>query len=281
MNPMLWPFRAKQRRGVLRRAVFSDHQRKGLETAFVKQKYISKPDRKKLASKLLLKDSQVKIWFQNRRMKWRNNKERELMKSKNLGKPQQQQVEAIKSEPSADELLHQNILPEQAKISLNCCLGNEDSRHASHIIIPSGSSGIGKNHHFKGNNLSSVSQSNSNSPNSSSLCLSSPASSSVYSNSSKLKGGLSEFNNHVSSNKQLISDPQFHPDEEELQVDNDLDIDEHDLSDIESTDSVYNDNDDDDDDDNYIDINNSKSELDDYDDDEDRQVDAKQVNRVS
>jgi len=83
-HPMMWPFRAKQRRGVLRRAVFSDHQRKGLETAFVKQKYISKPDRKKLASKLALKDSQVKIWFQNRRMKWRNNKERELMKSKNL-----------------------------------------------------------------------------------------------------------------------------------------------------------------------------------------------------
>ena len=278
MNPMLWPFRAKQRRGVLRRAVFSDHQRKGLETAFVKQKYISKPDRKKLASKLLLKDSQVKIWFQNRRMKWRNNKERELMKSKNLGK-QQQQADAVKPEPSANELLHQNTLPEQAKISLNCCLGNEESRHASHIIIPSGSSGIGKNHHFKDHNLSSVSQSNSNSPNSSSLCLSSPASSSAYSNNSKLKGGFSEFNNHVLSGKQLISDPQFHPDEE-LQVDNDLDIDEHDLSDIESTDSVYNDNDEDDDD-NYIDINNSKSELDDYDDDDDRHVDVKRVNRVS
>jgi hypothetical protein len=59
LHPLLWPFRAKQRRGVLRRAVFSDHQRKGLEIAFAKQKYISKPDRKKLASKLSLKDSQV------------------------------------------------------------------------------------------------------------------------------------------------------------------------------------------------------------------------------
>jgi hypothetical protein len=51
--------RGKPRRGMLRRAVFSDMQRKGLEKMFQKQKYISKPDRKKLAAKLGLKDSQV------------------------------------------------------------------------------------------------------------------------------------------------------------------------------------------------------------------------------
>lgn len=58
-----WPLaaRGKPRRGMLRRAVFSDVQRKALEKMFQKQKYISKPDRKKLASKLGLKDSQVKI----------------------------------------------------------------------------------------------------------------------------------------------------------------------------------------------------------------------------
>ncbi|GFO18109.1 homeobox protein dbx1 [Plakobranchus ocellatus] len=85
MLPMPNPFtflstlRGKPRRGMLRRAVFSDAQRKGLEKMFQRQKYISKPDRKKLAGKLGLKDSQVKIWFQNRRMKWRNSKERELL----------------------------------------------------------------------------------------------------------------------------------------------------------------------------------------------------------
>lgn len=58
-----WPLvpRGKPRRGMLRRAVFSDLQRKALERTFQKQKYISKPDRKKLASKLGLKDSQVHI----------------------------------------------------------------------------------------------------------------------------------------------------------------------------------------------------------------------------
>lgn len=58
-----WPLstRGKPRRGMLRRAVFSDVQRKALEKMFQKQKYISKPDRKKLAAKLGLKDSQVNL----------------------------------------------------------------------------------------------------------------------------------------------------------------------------------------------------------------------------
>lgn len=54
--------RGKPRRGMMRRAVFSDLQRKGLERRFQIQKYISKPDRKKLAEKLGLKDSQVRVF---------------------------------------------------------------------------------------------------------------------------------------------------------------------------------------------------------------------------
>ncbi|KAM4618204.1 homeobox protein DBX2 [Polymixia lowei] len=68
----------KSRRGILRRAVFSEEQRKELERTFRRQKYISKTDRNKLAADLSLKETQVKIWFQNRRMKWRNCKEKEV-----------------------------------------------------------------------------------------------------------------------------------------------------------------------------------------------------------
>ncbi|XP_014231990.1 homeobox protein DBX2-like [Trichogramma pretiosum] len=53
------------------RAVFSSLQRKGLEKRFIIQKYITKPDRRQLAGTLGLTDAQVKVWFQNRRMKWR------------------------------------------------------------------------------------------------------------------------------------------------------------------------------------------------------------------
>ncbi|XP_012371765.1 homeobox protein DBX2 [Octodon degus] len=73
---------SRTRRGILRRAVFSEDQRKALEKMFQKQKYISKTDRKKLAVTLGLKESQVKIWFQNRRMKWRNSKEKEVLSNR-------------------------------------------------------------------------------------------------------------------------------------------------------------------------------------------------------
>uniref|UniRef100_A0A3Q4HQ30 Homeobox domain-containing protein n=1 Tax=Neolamprologus brichardi TaxID=32507 RepID=A0A3Q4HQ30_NEOBR len=79
-NIQMWSANASpnSRRGILRRAVFSEEQRKELERTFRRQKYISKTDRNKLAANLSLKESQVKIWFQNRRMKWRNCKEKEV-----------------------------------------------------------------------------------------------------------------------------------------------------------------------------------------------------------
>ncbi|XP_043200660.1 H2.0-like homeobox protein [Amphibalanus amphitrite] len=57
------------------RAVFTNLQRKGLEKRFTVQRYITKPERRKLAETLGLTDSQVKVWFQNRRMKWRNSRQ--------------------------------------------------------------------------------------------------------------------------------------------------------------------------------------------------------------
>ncbi|KAK7104580.1 H2.0-like homeobox protein [Littorina saxatilis] len=58
------------------RAVFSNLQRKGLERRFAVQKYVTKPDRRQLAAMLGLTDAQVKVWFQNRRMKWRHAQQR-------------------------------------------------------------------------------------------------------------------------------------------------------------------------------------------------------------
>ncbi|XP_029966309.1 H2.0-like homeobox protein isoform X2 [Salarias fasciatus] len=77
------------------RAVFSNLQRKGLEKRFEIQKYVTKPDRKQLAAMLGLTDAQVKVWFQNRRMKWRHSKEAQAQKDKEKDeKPEQGACEA-------------------------------------------------------------------------------------------------------------------------------------------------------------------------------------------
>ncbi|KAL3873926.1 hypothetical protein ACJMK2_037003 [Sinanodonta woodiana] len=64
------------------RAVFSNLQRKGLEKRFEVQKYVTKPDRRQLAAMLGLTDAQVKVWFQNRRMKWRHAQQQKESENK-------------------------------------------------------------------------------------------------------------------------------------------------------------------------------------------------------
>merc|ERR1719323_289870 len=70
-------FGGSKRKKSWTRAVFSNLQRKGLEKRFQMQKYITKPDRRQLAASLGLTDAQVKVWFQNRRMKWRHMESKE------------------------------------------------------------------------------------------------------------------------------------------------------------------------------------------------------------
>ncbi|XP_067098100.1 H2.0-like homeobox protein isoform X2 [Osmerus mordax] len=85
------------------RAVFSNLQRKGLEKRFEIQKYVTKPDRKQLAAMLGLTDAQVKVWFQNRRMKWRHSKEAQAQKDKEKEQPDKTLVEAEPKEPEESE----------------------------------------------------------------------------------------------------------------------------------------------------------------------------------
>ncbi|CAH8550564.1 unnamed protein product [Schistosoma turkestanicum] len=60
---------SKQCRRRKARTVFSDHQLSGLEHRFETQHYLSTPERIELANRLNLSETQVKTWFQNRRMK--------------------------------------------------------------------------------------------------------------------------------------------------------------------------------------------------------------------
>ncbi|XP_066172333.1 H2.0-like homeobox protein isoform X1 [Sylvia atricapilla] len=83
------------------RAVFSNLQRKGLEKRFEIQKYVTKPDRKQLAAMLGLTDAQVKVWFQNRRMKWRHSKEAQAQKDKEPPPEPEQAAQRAGAPPAA------------------------------------------------------------------------------------------------------------------------------------------------------------------------------------
>lgn len=65
--PHLLGHRMKKKRKL--RTVFTEKQLEGLESKFAEKKYLSVPDRMELAGRLELSETQVKTWFQNRRMK--------------------------------------------------------------------------------------------------------------------------------------------------------------------------------------------------------------------
>ncbi|XP_024085272.1 homeobox protein not2-like [Cimex lectularius] len=83
------------------RTIFTPEQLERLEAEFERQQYMVGPERLYLAHALQLTEAQVKVWFQNRRIKWRKQ-HLEL---------QQQQLAALKkrrdvletSEESEDE----------------------------------------------------------------------------------------------------------------------------------------------------------------------------------
>lgn len=53
------------------RTIFTQEQLDRLEVEFAKTQYMVGSDRSQLAAEMNLSESQVKIWFQNRRIKWR------------------------------------------------------------------------------------------------------------------------------------------------------------------------------------------------------------------
>lgn len=54
-----------------KRTIFTAEQLKRLEEEFERQQYLVGNEREELANDLSLNETQVKIWFQNRRIKWR------------------------------------------------------------------------------------------------------------------------------------------------------------------------------------------------------------------
>jgi len=68
------------------RPTFSGSQIFALEKTFEQQKYLAGPERARLAYTLGMSESQVKVWFQNRRTKWRKKHSADEPESKKTRK---------------------------------------------------------------------------------------------------------------------------------------------------------------------------------------------------
>uniref|UniRef100_H2Y7Z4 Homeobox domain-containing protein n=1 Tax=Ciona savignyi TaxID=51511 RepID=H2Y7Z4_CIOSA len=64
------------------RPTFSGQQIFALEKTFEQSKYLAGPERARLAYSLAMTESQVKVWFQNRRTKWRKRHAAEMATAK-------------------------------------------------------------------------------------------------------------------------------------------------------------------------------------------------------
>ncbi|XP_023218473.1 homeobox protein Nkx-6.2-like [Centruroides vittatus] len=81
------------------RPTFSGHQIYVLEKTFEQTKYLAGPERAKLAYALGMSESQVKVWFQNRRTKWRKKHAAEMATAK---KKHDSEAEQMRHDDSSD-----------------------------------------------------------------------------------------------------------------------------------------------------------------------------------
>lgn len=81
------------------RPTFSGQQIFALEKTFEQTKYLAGPERARLAYALGMSESQVKVWFQNRRTKWRKKHAAEMASAKK----KQEQAEDLDTSDIDDE----------------------------------------------------------------------------------------------------------------------------------------------------------------------------------
>ncbi|KAL4231355.1 hypothetical protein ACF0H5_008934 [Mactra antiquata] len=98
---------SKQSKGKRVRTIFTPEQLERMEAEFERQQYMVGTERYYLASSLNLTEAQVKVWFQNRRIKWRKQ-HLEQQKAKLGSMDIYRHTESPSDSESDDERTHEN-----------------------------------------------------------------------------------------------------------------------------------------------------------------------------
>ncbi|KAM5271865.1 homeobox protein Nkx-6.2 [Ctenodactylus gundi] len=93
------------------RPTFSGQQIFALEKTFEQTKYLAGPERARLAYSLGMTESQVKVWFQNRRTKWRKRHAAEMASAKRKQDSDAEKLEAGGSDAEDDDEYNRPLDP--------------------------------------------------------------------------------------------------------------------------------------------------------------------------
>lgn len=111
------------------RTVFTEKQLEGLETKFAEKKYLSVPDRMELAGRLELSETQVKTWFQNRRMK---------CKKQQVQDDEEQEISADTLSPSSKRSRFADSCESESEFEGSSPLSSSEVKMSDNVASPAG-----------------------------------------------------------------------------------------------------------------------------------------------